>query len=462
MDSPIRIALSAQRAEGGAAEDRLLEAENALRAADFERAIQIYRDAAKAQPTNPLIRMKLGILLRDRGRWSDALQQFEAALGASPNYAEAWREKGVAENKLAWGKAPPDPPSAPAPGESALLQALALKPDDFDAAASLGGVLKRAGRWAEAQAAYKRSRDASSDHPYPLLNEIKLRAKSAGKLELTPADRRALTRAERLRGVQAEQKPPYDKPWCFFDLAEIRLYLGKADEAPGLILVRASGTRTTTGRARPSSLAWNSSNRQPQSSRARPLPADVARMEDEWSDLRQHARVSTAAQSGSLSFANKKADEFPAHNGGGGTRRRPRRALINFGRATAGFIAVRLHRFLFDKLFFWRSMTTTEDTTAGPELPSYEGIIFISYARADDEKPPFDNSTQGWVTFFGQQLRFELTDVGLHRRSSGWIATRSSPQRNLPIKSRRRSARLACSSPSCPRTGYNENFARRS
>jgi len=235
MDSPIRIALSAQRAEGGAAEDKLLEAENALRAADFERAIQIYRDAAKAQPTNPLIRMKLGILLRDRGRWSDALQQFEAALGASPNYAEAWREKGVAENKLAWGKAPPDPRSAPAPGEAAPLQALALKPDDFDAAASLGGVLKRALRWAEAQAAYKRSRDASSDHPYPPLNEIKLRAKSAGRLDLTPADRRALTRAERLRGVQAEQKPPYDKPWCFFDLAEIRLYLGKADEAPGLI-----------------------------------------------------------------------------------------------------------------------------------------------------------------------------------------------------------------------------------
>jgi tetratricopeptide (TPR) repeat protein len=77
--------------------DQALKAENALRAADFERAIQIYRDAAKAQPTNPLIRMKLGILLRDRGRWSDALQQFEAALGSdrgrlnSLNFASGYR-----------------------------------------------------------------------------------------------------------------------------------------------------------------------------------------------------------------------------------------------------------------------------------------------------------------------------------------------------------------------------------
>ncbi len=74
-----------------------------------------------------------------------------------------------------------------------------------------------------------------ADTPNPLLNEIKLRAKAAGKLVLTPADRRALVRAERLRAVQAEQKPPYDQPWCFFDLAEIRLYLDKPEEVPGLI-----------------------------------------------------------------------------------------------------------------------------------------------------------------------------------------------------------------------------------
>jgi hypothetical protein len=27
--------------------------------------------------------------------------------------------------------------------------------------------------------------------------------------------------------------------------------------------------------------------------------------------------------------------------------------------------------------------------------------------------PPFDNTVQGWITFFWQQLRFELTNAGL-------------------------------------------------
>jgi hypothetical protein len=33
-------------------------------------------------------------------------------------------------------------------------------------------------------------------------------------------------RAERFREGQTQQNPPFDKPWCFFDLAEIKLYRG--------------------------------------------------------------------------------------------------------------------------------------------------------------------------------------------------------------------------------------------
>jgi len=40
--------------------------------------------------------------------------------------------------------------------------------------------------------------------------------------------------------------------------------------------------------------------------------------------------------------------------------------------------------------------------------------IFLSYARADDTKPPeaSTESADGWVTFFWKNLRFELTDRG--------------------------------------------------
>jgi hypothetical protein len=41
--------------------------------------------------------------------------------------------------------------------------------------------------------------------------------------------------------------------------------------------------------------------------------------------------------------------------------------------------------------------------------------VFISYARSDDERPPFDDTTQGWVTFFWHQLRFELINRGVHQ-----------------------------------------------
>ena len=208
IDSPVRIALMAQQAQGGAAEEMLLEAENAIRSGDFDRAIQVYREASRVQPTNPIISMKLGLILKDRGRWKDALEQFNAALSSSPVYAEAWREKGVAENKIAWADVPPTPGSAPAPGEESLRRALALSPDDFDAAASLGGALKRAERWPEAQAAYKQSREASSDHPYPLLNEIKLRAKAAGSLPW----RRPTAEQSFARNACAPSKPIRSRP----------------------------------------------------------------------------------------------------------------------------------------------------------------------------------------------------------------------------------------------------------
>ena len=141
---------SDQQQEGGDVEERLRGAENAIRSADFERAIRLYREASALQPANPLIRMKLGTLLRDRGRWRDALEQFEAAVAAQTGYGEAWREKGIAENKIAWKSAPPEPPASPVPGEEALRRAITLDADDFDALASLGGALKRAGRLDEA------------------------------------------------------------------------------------------------------------------------------------------------------------------------------------------------------------------------------------------------------------------------------------------------------------------------
>jgi TIR domain len=48
-------------------------------------------------------------------------------------------------------------------------------------------------------------------------------------------------------------------------------------------------------------------------------------------------------------------------------------------------------------------------------VPEFGGTVFISYARADDVKPPFEETVEGWVKFFWEQLRWELTDRGVHQ-----------------------------------------------
>ena len=74
LDSPVRIALNLQR-ESGQIDELLKQAENAIRNRDWPGAMDIYRNAVAADPNNPLPRMKLGLLCRDRGIWDEALEQ---------------------------------------------------------------------------------------------------------------------------------------------------------------------------------------------------------------------------------------------------------------------------------------------------------------------------------------------------------------------------------------------------
>jgi hypothetical protein len=54
-----------------------------------------------------------------------------------------------------------------------------------------------------------------------------------------------------------------------------------------------------------------------------------------------------------------------------------------------------------------------DDTERLWQAPTYDGSVFISYARSDDEKFPLDPNAAGWVSFFWDLLRFALTDAGL-------------------------------------------------
>ena len=112
-------------------------------------------------------------------------------------------------------------------GAPSLEKALVLNPSDFDAQSSLGGLLKRRGNLEGAANAYGSAARLSNGHPYPLLNELVLRAHVAGVVDLGGRDLQ-LRKAERARQVQAKNSPPYDAPWSAYDVALVRLLRGDA------------------------------------------------------------------------------------------------------------------------------------------------------------------------------------------------------------------------------------------
>jgi tetratricopeptide (TPR) repeat protein len=220
LDSPVQIALKAQSEQPRRAEvdGFLLEAENALRQFDRPAAIAKLRQALAVSGGNALVHVRLGILLRDQGELAGAIDEFTAATTLQPDYSDAWRERGIQEARA----------SKNMRGEDSLRKAIALNPNDFDALASLGGILRKTNRPDEAMQCYQRAVDVSGGHPYPLLMALKLRARAARALSLDDTTKRQLFLAEKMRTGQASANPPFDVPWCLFDIAEMRLYAGDA------------------------------------------------------------------------------------------------------------------------------------------------------------------------------------------------------------------------------------------
>lgn len=233
-DSPIMLALRKQHEGPQEVQDVLLEAENALRAGDLEKAHDCWIQAAKLDPENPIHELKASAYTKSKGDWDTTVQLLhsslgkESAIGASggeSSYAEAHRELGIATNKK-------DAEIFPRAGEESLRRAVHHNPEDYDAWASLGGVLRRAGDDAGAVDAYEKAVEASNGHPYPLLMAIKLRAKVSGAWSAFDNDTAMMVgSAKGFRTAQVDNEPPIDVPWSYFDLAEIEMYLGNDDAA---------------------------------------------------------------------------------------------------------------------------------------------------------------------------------------------------------------------------------------
>jgi tetratricopeptide (TPR) repeat protein len=227
IDTNVQRALHVQREQRPLIESYLREAENAIRVRDHSTAIGAFRLAIQQDPENNFLHLRLGLLLKDSGRWADALEHFNTAIKMAPSYAEAWRERGVAEIKLS-NKSPHT--EARADGIASLRKAIELNPSDFVAHMLLGGALRDDGHALEALAEFERATELSGGHPHPLLNRLKLSAQLEGRLLIDDKTRLLLARAKRSLDAQVGSDPPYDPPWSFFDLAELHLYDGSLDK----------------------------------------------------------------------------------------------------------------------------------------------------------------------------------------------------------------------------------------
>lgn len=246
LDSPVRLALRAQwggtpasvqgiaasAAERDQVDNRhartvemfMRDAEEALRVGDLDLARVCYWAALRLDPLNTIARMRQGLTLKRQGKLYEALEEFTTVTKLTPQYGESWKEKGVVEGQIARKIPVDDRPTWLPDGQTSLQRATMLIPDDFDAWASWGGVLKNvASDNAGALAKYTHASNISDGHPYPLLNALKLEALQTGKLNLKSATSK-LKAAEEMRRAQTLTTPPTDTPWCYFDLAELRLY----------------------------------------------------------------------------------------------------------------------------------------------------------------------------------------------------------------------------------------------
>jgi tetratricopeptide (TPR) repeat protein len=242
LDSPIHQALRALRAAGPELESLLIEAHQARLTRCTEDAIAAIKRALQLVPGNGLLHLELGLLYRDNGRLTEALEETDKAVTALPNHVDAYRQKGLIEltrfDKL--GR-----PDGIPTGEGSLRRAVELRENDVGALSGLAAALSERGDLADALKAYAAADALAPETPSHLIGRIVTHAGITGNIVIDRDTSVRLRATERCLKLQIGRGRQAIEPGPALDLAQVRLLAG--DERQFLRLVDSAIAAPASG-----------------------------------------------------------------------------------------------------------------------------------------------------------------------------------------------------------------------
>ena len=111
---------------------------------DYHDTLGMWNKVAEDRPDNARAHVNIGVLLEQKGRVEEAIEEYRVALAMEPDYADAHFNLGVALVRLARIDE----------AEQAFRDAIRLSPGDAPAHVNLANILYRRGDWDTAAAAY--------------------------------------------------------------------------------------------------------------------------------------------------------------------------------------------------------------------------------------------------------------------------------------------------------------------
>ena len=182
-------------------------------------AIESYRKASTFSPQDDQINYDLGRIYSGASYFDDAISAFTRATKTNPNFAEAWRELGLAYRRRGEEMREPEDSNK---ALECLKKAIALKPNDDDAYAIIGGLYRRLGDYKRSLANYEQAYRINPASSYALSNMASL---SWFLGEVVEA-KKYFTDTEIAASTRISKGIP-EGYWDYYDLALAQLVLGK-------------------------------------------------------------------------------------------------------------------------------------------------------------------------------------------------------------------------------------------